>query len=109
MENNMISIGNILTAALCAAGYSIVYYSKTAADNPEETFDKYKFLATVLVGVMVGLSLEIAGINLAKEQLSTKLAAYSGTIAMLETSLKVVYRSYLRKYLRIIRGGKSNG
>lgn len=91
----MIEIQAVILAALSAAGYSLVFYvKKRAKENPDE-FNAYKLLATAIVGLFVGISLELSGVELTQQGLASEIATYAGTVALLESVLKTIYRQFL--------------
>jgi len=85
-------IEQILTAALTAAGYSVLFYAKQVDGNSPENFDRLKFLSTVLVGACVGGLMSISGIGVDKMTIQQRLAAYAGIIAVVESVIKVLVR-----------------
>lgn len=87
---------SVLTGMMMAAIYSTVFYTKKRLRN-DEPFDQTKFIATVVVGAAVGASLKLAGIELTAGTLESTLATYAGTIALVESLVKSIWRAYQRR------------
>ena len=84
----------IITAILAAIAYSLIFYVKKyyKETNPE-SFDPTKLLATILVGLIVGVAMHFTGDPLSQETLQNQLVAYTGIVAIVETLLKSLYRA----------------
>jgi hypothetical protein len=92
----MIEIQGVIMAAVTSAVYSLIVYSKKRAKDDPEPFNIYKLGATVLVGAGVGISMELSSIQLSQQSVETQVAAYAGTVAIVESLLKSSYRNYLQ-------------
>lgn len=88
----------LLQSALVGAGtgmvYSIIFFAKKRMrkDNPED-FDRRRFMATVLVGAVVGAGYTLLGLPVTREAIVNTLAMYGGTIMLAEAVLKFVWRT----------------
>lgn len=98
MGTNMIPIEQIGFAMLSSAVYSIVFYAKELQSDPDTKFDKFKFAATIIVGVGVGALYGYVGIDVNPDQLFEQLTMYAGTVAIVETLLKTFWRKYKREF-----------
>lgn len=95
----MIEIVPILVAACSGALYSFVFYAKKRAGKSPQDFDPFKLVSTVIIGMVVGIGLQLSGTNLTQEAVSSQVAVYAGTVALLESLLKTVYRQFLEDYI----------
>lgn len=95
----MIEIQAVALAAISAAGYSFTFYIKKRTKDDPDTFDPYKLAATIIMGIAVGISMELAGVDFGQADISSQIATYAGTVALLETVLKSVYRQFLSGYI----------
>lgn len=83
---------SILQAAVAAAIYSISVYMKRRKQG--DTFDPYKFFATVIVGIVVGIAIFLStDRTLDAETLAGQIAAYTGMVVLVENILKYLMRS----------------
>lgn len=96
----MIEIQAVILAAFSAAGYSLVFYVKKRAKESRDEFNPYKLASTVIVGVFVGISLQLSGVDFGQEQLAAEIGTYTGTVALLESVLKTLYREFLEEQLK---------
>lgn len=90
-------LATVGTALLASVIYSFAFYAKSTQDLDPENFQPKKFIATLLVGAVVGVSMELGGGALAFESFQTELAAMAGTIAIVESLIKAIYRSVKKK------------
>ena len=92
-------IGTILISIFAAVVYSMSMYVKKCL-NPEnpQSFDALKFLATVIVGAIVGAVMAISEIPITEESFEKQFMAYMGLVALVENLLKIAYR--VRKWKR---------
>jgi len=88
----------VVLSAVCAAAYSVVFYFKTKSGDNTEKYDPKRLAATMLVGVGVGVSYELMGMDFSQQELSQRLVAYAGTVALVESLIKVGWRRYLKQY-----------
>ena len=79
----------IIYAVVAAIVFALSGYLKSAKD---EEFDATKFIATVLVGALVGVVLYVKGAAITEEAVATQFAAYAGIVVILENALKAVVR-----------------
>jgi len=96
----MIEIQAVILAAFSAAGYSLAFYVKKRAKKNPDNFNPYKLASTVIVGVFVGISLQLSGVDFGQEQLAAEIGTYTGTVALLESVLKTLYREFLEEKLK---------
>lgn len=82
----------ILTSIASAVIYSFVFYAKKFSSSNREKFDQKKLAATVIVAAVIGAAYGYYGIPVTKGKLFEQLAAYAGTIALVESVLKTVFR-----------------
>lgn len=87
-----IQLAGIGMAVASSIVYSLAFYIKKRPKDVDEFFQPKKMIATLIVGVAVGVSLELSGAGLSEESLQTQLAAYAGTVALVESAIKTVYR-----------------
>ncbi len=90
-------VQNALIGAFMAATYATIFYVKKRmkrADDPTsiESFDKRKFAATVIVGMVVGASMSVMGIDPTRGNVQEALTTYIGAIALVESLLKAGWR-----------------
>lgn len=90
-----IEIAQIGMAVFSAAAYSIVFYAKHKEGSLEEDFDPKKFASTLIVGVGVGVGYGLSGVDVTQAGIEEQLAAYAGTVAIVESGLKYLYRRFL--------------
>ena len=61
-------------------------------DNPQ-SFDVTKFVSTLVVSVVIAVSMLAAGIyTISETDITTQIALYAGLVALVENTLKAVYR-----------------
>jgi hypothetical protein len=82
----------VLEASVMAAVYSGLFYAKHW-QQAKEPFEWQKFAATLAVGIVVGVVAALSGGEVFQADIETKLVAYAGAIALIETILKLGYRS----------------
>lgn len=95
----MIELQQILLAAISAAGYSLVFYIKKRAKESPDSFDPYKLASTVVVGIAVGISFGLSGVDFGATDIQNQIAMYAGSVAVVESVLKTLYREVLSDYL----------
>lgn len=84
-----------LMGMMLAAVYSVVFYSKKRANETNfEDFNTSKFMATVVVGAIVGAGFAMLGLEVSADTIELTLASYVGVIAIVESLLKVVWRTF---------------
>lgn len=79
----------VAEAALMAAGYSVLVYSRKYSTHGED-FRPYKFAATVAVGILVGVGMALSGQEVTQAELFARLTALAGTVVILENIIKLV-------------------
>jgi len=96
----------VITAVLASIGYAALFYVKSelpdlADKSLEETikiflsrFNYTKFIATLLVGIAVGLIVSIRGDPLTQETFELQIAVYGAYVATVENILKTIYRAW---------------
>lgn len=88
----------VFNAVVIAAVYSFLHYlSKHPTGFQKENFKPFKFGATILVGVGVGVSFALAGSPLSQESIEAQLVAYSGTVVFVERVLKLLVRTFRKR------------
>lgn len=88
----MQDIAIILQSCIAALAYSFVFYAKKRQKHKGEPFRLKKLLPTLLVGLAVGIAFAQSGELVTQTELETRLAGMAGTIALVESVLKVVVR-----------------
>lgn len=84
----------VVTAAVSAILYSLLFYAKKVPKDEKTPFDPFKLLATIVVGIGVGLTFKFGGIPLNNVTLTEQLAAFTGIIALVEAVLKGLVRQF---------------
>ncbi len=87
-------IGCIGYSLIAAIVYSASFYLKSG-----ENFELSKFLATCVVGVMIGVMAFSVGIHVSEEFVITQMVVYAGAICLLETWIKLAIR-WINKLIR---------
>lgn len=85
-------IESIILALVSAVAYSVVFYVKKNKPDDPEDFEPFNFGATVLVGLGVGVMYVYSGTEITQQGIETQLIIYGGTVMMVESILKAVYR-----------------
>lgn len=94
MAPTLVSVGG---AMAMAAVYSALFFvKKRMKSDTDEPFDKKKFLATVLVGAVVGAGMALSGAPVTQATIMTMLPQYVGAIALAEALVKAVFRGVKR-------------
>ncbi|GAF88613.1 unnamed protein product [marine sediment metagenome] len=82
----------VIFTVISAGAYGIIFFFKAwMTQDPKPPFDNYKFGATLVVAVVIGLIAGIMGSPLTELDFLTQIAAYAGYIAMVETFLKAIF------------------
>lgn len=89
-------IENIAIAAVMGAVYSIIFFAKKRANDPDEKYNYFKLIATIAVGIAIGIGFELSGVDFGQARLFEQLTAYVGTIALVESVLKLLWRQFLK-------------
>ena len=79
----------IVFAIVAAIVFAASGYLKSAK---EEEFNVTKFVATILVGALVGVILFVKGAAITEEAVATQIAAYAGILVIVENALKALFR-----------------
>ncbi|MCW3128560.1 MAG: hypothetical protein N2V75_00415 [Methanophagales archaeon] len=79
----------ILIAVLAAVIFAASGYLKSVGT---ENFDLEKFIATILVGAVVGAVMYASGSPVTESNVAAQLAMYAGVIAVVENVLKAFLR-----------------
>jgi len=82
-------MNEVILAILAAIVYAVGGYFKSSG---MENFQLEKFLATVLVGALVGGTIYATGSPLTEESVRTQFLAYAGIVVLVETGLKGLLR-----------------
>jgi putative Mn2+ efflux pump MntP len=87
-------IENVVFSVGAALVYSFTFYAKKYDLEEKEEFNKWKFISTLTVGLAVGVGSIVVGYEVTYANIETKLIAYTGLIALIESFLKMAYRRY---------------
>lgn len=87
----MVDIALIIQSCIAALAYSLVFYAKRRQKDGQP-FKLEKAVPTLIVGVGVGIAFALSGVMPTQAALETKLTAMAGTVALVETILKVLIR-----------------
>lgn len=82
----------ILGSMGSALVYSFLFYAKKRAGKNKESLDVRKLTATLIVGGIIGVFYGYYGIPIDKPTIMEQLATYAGTIALVESGIKFLYR-----------------
>jgi len=85
-------VSAIILATLAGAGYGVLFYVK-AQQSSGETFDYWKFGATVLLAALIGTAMGVSGMPVTQATVEVQIAAYVGYVVVLETVLKLIWRT----------------
>lgn len=88
-ETELATIGMAVVSSIL---YSAVFYVKQLDSVDPESFDPTKFISTLIVGIGVGIAASVSGVSVQFETVETELAALSGTIAITDSVVKIIYR-----------------
>lgn len=83
-------MNTIVNAVIASAMYAGTMYVKKAAKG--DSFDGFKFGATLIVGAGIGALSYINGWTIGEQEIQTQIVAYAGIVAVVENALKVAYR-----------------
>ena len=91
-----VPIFTLLEALAATFAYSMLWYQKRRFDpeRPGETFKPRKMAATLLVGLAVGTSMYLAGDPLSQTTFGARMAAYAGSVALVEAMLDSLRNAY---------------
>jgi len=92
----MVQIDQVLISAASAFVYSMVFYAKARATDSGENLDYFKLSATLVVGVVIGIGYQIAGVDFGQAAIAGQLASYAGTVAIVESIIKAIYRKFIK-------------
>lgn len=82
----------VIFAVFSAAVYGIIFFFRAwMTQDPKPPFDTYKFGATLIVAMVIGIIAGIAGTPLTELDFLSQMAAYAGYVAMIETILKTIF------------------
>lgn len=82
----------VIATMLSAIGYGLIYYWKAwQTQDPKPPFDTYKFTATLIVALLVGLIVAFSGKTLDEALFLAQMAEYGFYVAMVETILKAIF------------------
>lgn len=85
-------IATVGTAVVSSVIYSLMFYIKKNSKKEPEDYDFKKLGATILVGVGVGISFVISGVEISQANFQEQIVGMAGTIAIVEAGLKIVWR-----------------
>ena len=84
-------VATVLYAFFAALIYAATFYVNEHLAKGEE-FDPSKFLATLIVGLLIGLFAFMTGNPITQQYMYIQLLAYAGLIILIEKWLKLVIR-----------------
>jgi len=87
-------ISQLVVSVIGAAIFALVFYAKNNATDLEN-FDWGKFLATLLVGAIIGgVNFAFGGVLPTQGSLEEALVVYAGATAIVETVIKAIWRRF---------------
>lgn len=82
----------VIFTVFSAAVYGVIFFGKAwMTQDPKPPFDIYKFGATLVVAVIIGVITGLTGSPLTELDFLTQMAAYAGYVAIIETMLKAIF------------------
>ena len=89
----MAVIETMILAVLAAIVYAGTEFIKKYLD-PEhpETFNYVKFVATLIIGAVIGVAAGYEGTIPTQLSITEQLALYAGSVVVLENVLKIIYK-----------------
>lgn len=87
-------VEDIILAVVSALIYSVIFFVKKREGDSNKQFDYFKLGATLIVGLGVGLSIHLSGIDLTQVAFEQRIVMYTGTIALVESILKTLVRRF---------------
>ena len=84
------TVETVGAALVGSAVYSVVFYYKEHEDP--ENLEPKKMLATLVVGLGIGVSFALTEQDLTFLAFEEQMAAYAGIVAVVESGIKTVYR-----------------
>lgn len=83
----------VILTVIAAAIYGIIFFFKAWMTTiPKPPFDYYKFGATLIVAIIVGLIAAFSGATLDEAMFLAQMAEYGFYVAMVETILKGLFQ-----------------
>ncbi len=93
----------VLATVFSAAAYGIIFWWKARqTQDPTPPFDAYKFVATLIVALIIGLISAFTGSTFNEEYFLLQLGAYAGYVAMIETILKALFGNFIEGQLKAL-------
>jgi hypothetical protein len=81
----------VIATLLSAAAYGIIFWWKARETSEDPVpFDAYKFTATMIIALIIGLITAFSGQSLTEEYFLIQMGSYAGYVAMVETILKAL-------------------
>ena len=80
---------SVFIAILASIAYAMTHYFKKAG---KEKFSVTKFLATVIVGAIVGVVMYTQNVPITEESFETQFIAYAGLVALVENVIKIIIK-----------------
>lgn len=81
----------IVFTVISAAIYGGIFFIKAyLTTEPKPPFDTYKFMATLVVAIIIGVIATFSGATLNEAELIAQLGQYAGYTAIVETLLKAL-------------------
>lgn len=87
-------VEDIILAVVSALIYSVIFFVKKREGDSGEEFNYFKLGATLIVGLGVGISIHLSGLDLTQVRFEEKILMYTGTIALVESILKTLVRRF---------------
>ena len=89
----MAVIETMILAVLAAIVYAGTEFIKKYLDSEHpETFNYVKFVATLIIGAVIGVAAGYEGTIPTQLSITEQLALYAGSVVVLENVLKIIYK-----------------
>ncbi len=89
-------ISPIFISLTAATIYSLLWYGRQVIDptKPTPEYDPFQLVATLIVGVGVGVASLVSGVEITQAGLDAQLLSYGFLIAVVEQVGKALYRKF---------------
>lgn len=77
---------------IAAVIYALAAYFKNSGGPDGQTFEKTKFIATLVVGGVIGVIMVASGLPVTEESVALQMATYGGLVMLTEYIIKGIYR-----------------
>lgn len=88
----------ILYALLASAVFCVAFYLKSVGEN----FQWSKAIATVSVGLIIGAVSYLSGKAISEKDVLEQLAIYGSLVALVDTGLKILWRKFLSRKVKMM-------